>query len=278
MGQRPGHRDGMRPVSDVWLIASDLDGTLIPPDDNEARRAEIGAFAREVADRDDLVLAYVTGRHFDFAVEGIRRWSLPDPDLLVCDVGTTLYRGTEPDSADAAYREAMREALGGTTADRLRALLASEEGVELQEEEKQGEFKASAYLPSGEEGRAIGERVAERLREEGIRARSVASVDPLDGRGLLDLLPAGVSKAFAVRWLHDHAGVREERLVYAGDSGNDRDAMLAGYHVIVVANAPAALERELRREATGEQLERIYFARARYVAGVIEGLRHWRVL
>jgi len=265
-------------MSDRWLIASDLDGTLIPPEDTEARRDELRAFAREVGGRDDLVLAYVTGRHFAFAVEGIDRWGLPEPDLLVCDVGTTLYRGREPDAADAAYREAMREALGGTTADRLRDVLRAEEGVELQEEEKQGEFKASAYLPSGEGGRAIRERVDERMREAGIRARSVASVDPLDGRGLLDLLPAGVSKAFAVRWLHDHAGVREERLVYAGDSGNDRDAMLAGYHVIVVANAPAALEREIRRDATSEQLERIYFARARYVAGVMEGLHHWRVL
>lgn len=265
-------------MSDAWLIASDLDGTLIPPDDTEARREEIRTFAVEVTGRDDLVLAYVTGRHFDFAVEGIRRWALPEPDLLVCDVGTTLYRGTDRKSPDEAYREAMREALGGTTGDRLRELLASEEGVELQEAEKQGEFKASAYLPPGEEGRAIRERVAERLGEAGIRARSVASVDPLDGRGLLDLLPAGVSKAFAVRWLHDHAGVREERLVYAGDSGNDRDAMLAGYHVVVVANAPEALEREIRRDATGEQLERIYFARARYVAGVMEGLRHWSVL
>lgn len=263
---------------DRWLIASDLDGTLIPPEDAPARREELRQFARGVGGRDDLVLAYVTGRHFAFAVEGIRRWELPDPDLLVCDVGTTLYRGTDTRDSDPAYREAMRDALGGTTGDRLRALLTSVEGIELQEEEKQGEFKASAYLPAGEEGRKIRRRVAERLERDGIRARSVASVDPLDGRGLLDLLPAGVSKAFAVRWLHGHAGVREERLVYAGDSGNDRDAMLAGYHVIVVANAPRSLEDEIRRDATGEQLERIYFARRRFAGGVLEGLRHWRLL
>lgn len=268
----------MRASADAWLVASDLDGTLIPPEDTEVRREEVRTFARRVSGRDDLVLAYVTGRHVDFATEGIRRWDLPEPDLLVCDVGTTLYRGTDHDAADPDYRAAMREALGGTTADRLREVLRAEEGVELQEEEKQGEFKASAYLPAGAEGRRIRARVAERLRASGVRARAVASVDPLDGRGLLDLLPAGVSKGFAVRWLHDHAAVREERLVYAGDSGNDRDAMLAGYHVVVVANAPEALKRELRGEATVEQLERIYFARARYAAGVTEGLRHWHVV
>ena len=68
----------------------------------------------------------------------------------------------------------------------------------------------------------------------------------------------------------------KDHLVYAGDSGNDRAAMLAGYRVIVVGNADAALKAELATESAVRGIsERIYFAQKPYAAGVLEGLRHF---
>ena len=90
------------------------------------------------------------------------------------------------------------------------------------------------------------------------------------------MLPADIAKDHAVRYLHDHLGIDEDHLVYAGDSGNDRAAMLTGYRVIVVGNADAALKQDLADESAVRGItERFYFAERPYAAGVLEGLRHF---
>ena len=72
------------------LICTDLDGTLIPdgraPESPSARER----FARVVA-RPEVMLAYVTGRHMELVEEAIAGYSLPVPQLVVADVGATIY-------------------------------------------------------------------------------------------------------------------------------------------------------------------------------------------
>jgi hydroxymethylpyrimidine pyrophosphatase-like HAD family hydrolase len=84
---------------------------------------------------------------------------------------------------------------------------------------------------------------------------------------------------YALRYLHQQSGVDEQHLVYAGDSGNDRAALLAGYPAIVVGNADEALKKELTAESAARGIaERIYFAEQPYARGVLEGLRHFGIL
>jgi HAD superfamily hydrolase (TIGR01484 family) len=227
---------------------------------------------------ESLRLAYVTGRHLSLAQTGIAEVGLPAPDWFVCDVGTSVYRttngGFEPDEA---YREAMRTAFGGLSGDDVRAAIGAIKGLELQEEEKQAEFKVSYYTIGRPE--PFVETVQSRLDVAHAKVNLVASFDPVTERGLLDVLPAGVAKDSAVRYLHDHAGVDEEHLVYAGDSGNDRAAMLTGYRVIVVGNADEALKTDLATESAALGItDRIYFAKHPYAKGVLEGLRHFGFL
>ncbi len=266
--------------SSPYLLAADLDGTVIPLEDDKRHRRQVAEFAAAVQAPSNLILAFVTGRYLALACEGIEDFGLPEPDLLVCDVGTSLYRRSKAGyQVDKVYRGRMQEAIGGMTARRLRAALQDVPGLELQEEEKQGEFKISYFLPEGPQGDALVTTVRRRVEREGAAVSLVYSHDAVGRRGLLDLLPAGVGKDFAVRYLHDHTGVAEDRLVYAGDSGNDRAAMLSGYHVIVVGNAPDALKADLRREAALLGIaDRLYFAREAYAAGVLEGLRHFGLL
>ena len=110
------------------------------------------------------------------------------------------------------------------------------------------------------------------------RARMVVSLDERSDRGLLDVLPDGVGKATAVAYLRDRLDLAEEALVFAGDSGNDRDALLLPCPSIVVANAPASLKADLQAEADGAGTgDRLYFARSPFASGVVEGLRHFGV-
>jgi len=267
-------------IARPWLLAADMDGTVIPLEDTPRRREEIRVLRAAVEGREDLLLAYVTGRHLALAEEGIRRFGLPVPDLLATDVGTAVHRWDgEAFRPDPEYADLMRDAMGGVTASELRALLAPDPALASQEDDRQGPHKVSFYVDPAVPEPVLLERVRHRLADTGARVTLVYSRDTLRGVGLLDVLPQGVAKDSAVRFLHDRTGVEEARLIYAGDSGNDRAAMLAGYRVIVVGNAPPGLKETLRSQARGMGREGcLYFAREAYAAGVLEGLRYWGVL
>jgi hydroxymethylpyrimidine pyrophosphatase-like HAD family hydrolase len=171
----------------------------------------------------------------------------------------------------------MREAFGGLSGEDIRAAIGDLDGLELQEEEKQAEFKVSYYTKGRPE--PFVETVQSRLDAAHAKVNLVPSHDPVSGRGLLDVLPAGIAKDYAIRYLHDVTGVDEQHLVYAGDSGNDRAAMLTGYRAIVVGNADEALKKDLGIESVARGIaERIYFAEQPYARGVLEGLRHFGLL
>jgi len=261
-----------------YLLASDLDGTLIPLERDAQRLREVDELVSAMEASEDLMLAYVTGRHLSLAQAGIEDIGLPSPDWFVCDVGTSVYRRTNAGyEADEQYRRAMRTAFGGLSGEEVRAAIGRFEGLELQEDEKQGEFKISYYTRGRPE--PFVEAVRSRLDAANAKVNLVTSHDPVAGRGLLDVLPAGIAKDYAVRYLHDHTGVDEQHLVYAGDSGNDRAAMLSGYRVIVVGNADPALKEDLRAESIARGIAgRIYFAEHPYARGVLEGLRHFKLL
>ena len=260
------------------LLASDLDGTLIPLERDAQRLGEVAQLVAALRERPELQLAYVTGRHLSLAEQGIAEVGLPTPDWFVCDVGTSVYHrvdgGFEPDES---YREAMRAAFGGLSGADVRAAIGEVDGIELQEEEKQAEFKVSYYTRGRHEPYV--QLVQDRLDTAGAHANLVASFDPLSERGLLDVLPEGVAKDYAIRYLHERTGIDAEHLVYAGDSGNDRAAMLSGFRAIVVGNADAALKHELQSASVeGGLSERLYFAQQPYAAGVLEGLRHFALV
>lgn len=232
-----------------------------------------------VGGRTRLLLAYVTGRHRELALAGLRRHALPLPAFLVCDVGTSVFlRTDEGYQADPGYRQRMAAALGDADRAELQERLARLEGLLLQEAEKQAEFKLSYYTPGGAEGEALAARVREVLAERFGGANVVFSVDTDTGRGLLDVLPPGIAKDSAVRYVCERSGVDRNRILYAGDSGNDRAAMLSGVNTVVVGNAPQSLKEALRAEAAQLGIShRVYFARAHYARGVVEGCRHFGI-
>lgn len=261
------------------LFASDLDGTLLPPAWTEAHRADLRALARGIAAAEVTRVTYVTGRNLAKTLAGIVEGGLPRPDYLACDVGTTVYSRVGEDFVlDDVYRASMRKAFGGVNAERIRTVLAEEGGLEPQPDVDQGEFKASFFLPAEVHGGA-GLALEGRLSAVGVRATVVMSREPETGRGLVDILPRGVGKDTAVHHVAARTGVGPESVVFAGDSGNDRAALLAGFRAILVGNAPRSLVEDVRSAARAQgRSELLYVASAEYVAGVLEGLRHFGLL
>jgi HAD superfamily hydrolase (TIGR01484 family) len=173
----------------------------------------------------------------------------------------------------------MEEARGGLDVREVRHEMGHLPDLLLQPEERQTESKLSYHLAPGADHQRMLESVTEILDELGGRMQAVYSVGAPHGTGLLDILPVGVAKDFALRYLHDHTGVDPEEIVYAGDSGNDLAAMLSGFKAILVGNATPGLREELTSRG-GEMgvLGRLYFAEKLYVAGVLEGCRHFGIL
>lgn len=257
------------------LLASDLDGTLIPTEPGPEADDSVAAFRRAVRSAGaSWSVAYVTGRHLELALEGVEEAGLPLPDAFACDVGTSVWWRDDGGgwAPDRAFREEMRRAMGGADADRVREILAGVAGLTVQPEEKQAPFKASYDLPWDERER-IDDQVRVRLAEAGVDGGLVLSRDAFDGHGLLDILPAGGAKDRAVRHLARTLEIPEERVAFAGDSGNDIAALLGGWGAVLVGNAPESLKAEVRAAARRLGLAgRVHVARAPWGAGVLEGL------
>lgn len=258
-----------------WLLACDLDGTLIPTDPAITSHPAIEILTNAVR-QDRLTLAYVTGRHLSLALEGIRAFGLPVPEWLACDVGTSLYR-----RSGNAYRPhaEFQNLLTGSAPDFQTAVrnarLDDIVGLTLQPPDRQGPLKAS-YLVEPAAGPHVAAEVSRRLAAEASPAGVVFSLDPVSGAGLLDVLATPDGKRTVVAFLRQQLGLDERSAIFAGDSGNDCDALLAGHRAILVGNAPAGLKDHVRREAAALGLaDAVYIADAAYAAGVIEGCRHF---
>lgn len=258
------------------VLATDLDGTLIPLDDSPEHREDLATLERELAEH-DAALVYVTGRHLGSVRKVIRHAPLPAPTWILCDVGTTICRVENGRTiASKEYADRLSEISGGVGLDAMRPELQRIEGLRVQEAEKLGPFKLSFYC-DGARVAELTERVETRLRELDAPYSVVSSVDPFNGDGLVDVLPRGVNKAFALQWWSESQGLCDASVIYAGDSGNDWDALVAGYRAILVGNACRKLAtRVADRHAANGWTDRLYLAQKSATSGVLEGWRAFR--
>lgn len=261
------------------LLASDMDGTVIPLDKRAERALEIEQFNRLIAGRRNIALAYVTGRHLQLGLAGVAQHGLPVPDIFVCDVGTTIYRKQQKTwQPDAVYRRELQESWQGLTGPEIAGLLNTVELLTAQEDERQQEFKQSYYVSRRQDPEQVCAIIRETLAGQGIRANIIYSVDTLKDIGLVDVLPGIAAKDYALAYLRQSLGLARDRIVYAGDSGNDLLAFVSGFNAIVVQNTAAAVKDEVRRLAREKDIEaNIFFAPSKFVAGVMEGCFHFKL-
>ncbi|WP_372808282.1 HAD-IIB family hydrolase [Pontiella sp.] len=262
-----------------YLLASDMDGTVIPLDDRPQREKEIASFAEAFGQQKGLALAYATGRDLQRVLKGIAQWKLPTPDWLICDVGTSLYRPGENGGEwilSDEYRAEMLKRFGGHTAEDVARTL---KGYPEQDASRQTEFKHSYVFDTADHPEQLLPEIDGKLKAAGIHAELVYSVDVYTGEAFLDVLPAGVAKDYAVHFLLNLLRLDAEHVVYAGDSGNDEHAFKSGLQGIVVSNADPKLIADLKAWADDDAKRgRLFFASQPFIAGVHEGCLHFGLL
>ncbi len=260
------------------ILATDLDGTLIPLENNPQNVRDLDELAAQLA-KHNVTLIHITGRHFELALAAIKEHALPEPDWLICDVGTSIYHRHESGELAMveAYQQHLSEIIASLPIDQLQQKLATIDGLRLQESEKQGPFKLS-YYADAEQLDDLVERIERQLEKCAAPYSIIQSVDPFNGDGLIDLLPSDVSKAHALAWWVDENDLHRDAIVFAGDSGNDLAALTAGYRAIVVGNADRSVARqtyEAHRDAGWQN--RLFLAELPATSGVLAGCRWFRL-
>lgn len=279
------------------VLATDLDGTLIPLDGNAENRQDLEVLRQRLV-AESVTLTFVSGRHLALVQQAMQTHDLPVPNWIICDVGTTIYRRTDADSDAAgaapesrvpaesedaweelpAYRDHLKSLCAQLPIDTLRTELQRFEALELQEEEKQGRFKLSYYVDR-EDLHNVASQIQDWISDADAPYSLICSVDPFTGSGLIDLLPKRASKAYAMEWWCSNCGYEKEQIVFAGDSGNDLAALTAGYRAIVVGNADRELAREVQQEHERQGWShRLYLATESATSAVLAGCRWFHLV
>ena len=258
------------------LLCTDLDRTLIANGEQPPSSGSLSIF-EHLTERQDVTLAYVSGRDRGLIERAIAEFELPVPDFVIADVGATIYR------VDAAgwqhwgqWDEQIAPEWRGLSGAEIYRKLSVFSVLRLQEAEKQGRHKLSFYVPLDTDMQGLLYEIDMHLKSSGINANLIWSIDEAADTGLLDVLPAGANKLHAIRFLMQQAGFANENTLFAGDSGNDLDVLLSEIPSVLVANA----DEEVKNRAMAA--DKLYIAKGGYLgmngnysAGILEGVAHY---
>lgn len=253
-GGRPSGRHagaGRMPVLDR-LVVTDIDNTLTGDDDGLRRFIE-----RLVDAGPNIGFGIATGRTLDQALEMIDQHGIPVPDVLITGTGTQLHYG------DRLIRDRSweRQIHHRWEPRRVRKVLSSLDGLRLDDDQHQTPYRIR-YWSDPETGPEAAD-VRRALRKEGVRATTI-----LDHDRSLDVIPVRASPGMAIRFLCFKWDLPPERLLVAGDSGNDADMLTGDTLGVVVANHTGELEWL-------HDHYRVYFASQPHALGILEGIEHY---
>jgi len=247
------------PILDRILVC-DIDNTILG--DDKALKALIKTLkdGRKLNAHHKIGLAFATGRKLESAQDVIKSENLPAPDFLITSVGSEIHygHGMLEDYAwkqHVDYRWKPKE---------LRKALVDIPGLKMQADNVQREHKISYFIDPKKAPTV--RKIQAHLRHLDLHAKLIYSHGEF-----LDLLPVRASKGLAIRYLSIKWGLPPERILVAGDSGNDEDMLRGNTLGLVVGNYSPELARLKGRE-------RVYFAESRFAWGILEGMAHYDFL
>lgn len=234
------------------LFIADIDNTLTG--DDEALRALIAELEKH---QDVTGFGIATGRSLEDVRNLLGDLDLPTPDVVISSAGTEIHYGANlvPD------RSLERHIRFQWKPDRVREVLADIPGVNLQDEKDQSYTKIS-YQIDPERSPSVAE-IRRRLRANGMRIKAILS------HGIfLDIIPSRAGAGVCIRHLGIKWGFAPERMLVAGDSGNDEEMLRGGTLGVVVGNHAPELNSLRGRP-------RILFTEGHHAWGLLEGIRYY---
>ncbi len=265
------------------LLASDLDRTLLP-NGIHSESAQARPRFRQLCEESDLVLVYISGRNKEMVQRAIYSYSLPQPDYVISDVGTSLYDLTSGSwKLRSDWHGQIAQDWNGYSHEQLCELFSSVRELRLQEYSKQNTYKLSYYFSLQDDQERLDSRLTELLEQRQIAASLVWSIEEPAAIGLLDVLTRHADKYHALHYLRELLDLPVDSLLYAGDSGNDLPLLISSVPSVLVANALSSVRDKAREMAciAGHD-EQLHLARGgfldmngNYSAGILEGVAHF---
>jgi sucrose-phosphate synthase len=234
-------------------IFTDLDQNLLTDPKSLASFIHVMRENRKCA-----TFGIATGRRLDVALRVMKQYGIPQPDVLITSLGTEIHYAPRL-TADYAWTQHIDHLWNRKAVLRI---LADLPGMELQPKTEQSRYKVSYYI---DPSHAPSVNDINNLLHQHEQTVSVF----LSFGQFLDILPVRASKGFALRWFADQWGIPLEHILVAGGSGADEDMMRGNTMAVVVAN------RHHEELSALIDVERIYFAKQPYAAGILEAIKHY---
>jgi sucrose-6F-phosphate phosphohydrolase len=235
-----------------WLFSTDVDDTILGDDDSLAILA-----AELKTKRERVILTLNSSRPCASVRKSMQENPLlPEPDFLVGALGTEIEIGGKGQRLEE-YTDTLSSKWDRGEIEALMNRLQ----LQAHPAEFQTPHKASYSIKNNEQYK----QVQALLEDSGIESKVIHS-----GHTNLDFIPKNAGKGAAIQYLRSLLNIDLTRIVVAGDSLNDIDMFKLPNKVIIVANAEAEIKSLMG--------DNIYHAQSRFAAGVLEGLRFWRVL
>jgi len=201
--------------------------------------------------------AVATGRPLERALNILDDLGLRTPDILITATGTEIHYGESliPDKSWQQQIDYRWEP------ERVREVLFNLPGVALVEEEFPTPYRIRFRMTDPKDLDLP--EIRKTLRRKGLHVTPI-----LDHHAVLDVTPVRASPGLAIRFICHKWNIPPDRILVAGDSGNDAD-MLSGETLgVVVGNYTPELE-EIR------DIPRVFFADGNHAWGVLEGISHY---
>lgn len=231
------------------ILATDLDGTFLGGSDAQRK-----ALYQDLQRRGDVLLIFVTGRDVDFLRQLVEQPGMPRPDLIIGDVGTSVWDTATWEPIEALERD-IRELWDDANA-RVLELLADEPGLTLQPTPFR--HRVSYYYDP------------QTLRDATLRKVEAAGLDwLLSADTYFDVLPRGVQKGPTLLRLIERLDLAAERVLVAGDTLNDLSLFQTGLKGVAVGNSETKLLDAI------DGFDWVHKARGEGAAGIAEAIRHF---
>ncbi len=209
--------------------------------------------------RKRTAFAIATGRRLDSALAVIKKYKIPQPDVLITSVGTEIYYAPELllDESWEQYIDHM------WPRQKIQKLFANVAGMKLQAKEEQSKYKIS-YILAPELAPTLNE-INTLLRKSDISVNTWMSFGTF-----LDIVPIRASKGFALRYISDQWNIPLEKILVTGGSGTDEDMLRGNTLSVILSN------RHDDELADLTDIEPMYFATRPYSAGILEAIDYYQ--
>ncbi len=246
----PFHAKRRRQLYHDRALFSDLDQNLLG--DHGALKTFLEALQ---ANRKCVLFGIATGRRLDSAIQVMKKYRIPMPNVLITSLGTEIFYNPNlvPDSAWKLHIDYLWNPRI------IRRTLHELPGMELQPRLEQSRFKISYYIDP--QVAPDIQQINKLLHQEGQAANVVLSFGQY-----LDVIPVRASKGLALRWVAERHDIPLDRILAAGGSGADEDMMRGNMLAVVVANRH---NEELSDLVQGTE---IFFASRPYAEGILEAI------